>query len=290
MTTPTLARTRLSGDRRTEIATFLRAHRARLRPEQVGLPPGTRRRTPGLRREEVAALAGLSSEWYKWLEQGRDVRASADALGRIAGALRLAPGEAHHLLTLSGYGWDAVGIESVRTETITPHLQRLLDQLKYCPAWVLGERWDILAWNRAATVIFGDLAAMDGVERNAFYQMFLTTRFRETLVDWHLHARDMVAKMRLIHASHVEDPWFNELIQLLRARSPEFAAWWGDQLVQLPRDGTKYYNHPKSGRLAFDYTVLDVADERFATLHLVLYLPAPGTKTRKKMATLLRKK
>src|SRR5687767_7014497 len=154
-TPPSRADRVLSDDRRHEIATFLRTRRARLAPEQVGLPRGSRRRTPGLRREEVAALAGVSTEWYKWLEQARDVRASEDALRRIAAALRLEPGETQHLLTLGGYGRPGAAQSASRgAPPIRPHLQRLLDQLEHCPAWVYGERWDILAWNRAATLIW----------------------------------------------------------------------------------------------------------------------------------------
>ena len=276
----------LSDERRAEIAAILRARRARLRPGQVGLPDGSRRRTPGLRREEVAALAGVSAEWYRWLEQARDVRASADALRRIADALRLEPGETRHLLALSGHVWDDNGHAS-RIEAVTPHLQRLVDRLEYCPTWVLGERWDILAWNRAATVILGDLEAMRGLERNALHVMFLSPPFRKMMVDWEPHARDMVAKVRLLHARHVDDPWFNEILSLLRERSAEFAAWWEERLVQLPRDGTKHYDHPRAGRLTFDYTVLDVADERFASLQLVSYLPAPETDTERRLKRFL---
>lgn len=276
----------LSDERRAEIAAILRTRRARLRPGQVGLPSGSRRRTPGLRREEVAALAGVSAEWYRWLEQARDVRASADALRRIADALRLEPGETRHLLALSGHVWDSNG-EASRIEAVTPHLQRLVDRLEYCPTWVLGERWDILAWNRAATVILGDLEAMRGLERNALHVMFLSAPFRKMMVDWEPHARDMVAKVRLLHARHVDDAWFNEILSLLRERSAEFAAWWEERLVQLPRDGTKHYDHPGAGRLTFDYTVLDVADERFASLQLVSYLPAPETDTERKLERLL---
>jgi transcriptional regulator with XRE-family HTH domain len=277
----------LSDERRAEIAAILRARRARLRPGQVGLPDGSRRRTPGLRREEVAALAGVSAEWYRWLEQARDVRASADALRRIADALCLEPGETRHLLALSGHAWDDNG-DASRTEAVTPHLQRLVDRLEYCPTWVLGERWDILAWNRAATVILGNLDAMRGLERNALHVMFLSSPFRTMMVDWEPHARDMVAKVRLLHARHVDDPWFNEILGLLRERSAEFAAWWEERLVQLPRDGTKHYDHPRAGRLTFDYTVLDVADERFASLQLVSYLPAPETDTERKLKRFLR--
>ena len=231
-------------------------------------------------------MAGVSPEWYKWLEQARSVRASEHALRRIATALRLEPGESTHLLTLSGYGSDGE-VERSQAPGISPLIQRLMDQLEHCPAWVLGERWDILAWNRAATLIFGDLSAMQGMERNALYQMFLTPRFRQMLTDWELHARDCVAKVRLTHARHVDDPWFNEAIQLLRSRSIEFAQWWDDLLVQLPREGTKHYQHPTGGRLTFDYTVVEISDARFATVQLALYLPSLGTDTRERVARLL---
>lgn len=276
----------LSTERRKEIAMFLRTRRARLAPEEVGLPRGRRRRTPGLRREEVAALAGVSAEWYKWLEQSRDVRASEDALRRIAAALRLEPGEAHHLLTLSGYHPESDGNARDRQAAISPTIRRLLDQFEFLPAWVLGERWDVVAWNRAATFITGDIAAMQGIERNVVYQMFLGERLPRTLVDWEAHARDCVAKLRLGHARRVDDPWFNELVHLMLSRSKEFAAMWDAQLVQLPRDGVKHYHDPDAGRLTFDYIVFDVSDERMPAMQLVLYLPAPETDTLQKMKRL----
>lgn len=277
----------LSSDRRTEIAAFLRVRRTRRQPEEVGLPRGGRRRTPGLRREEVAALAGVSTEWYTWLEQARDVHPSPETLRRIAAALRLEPGESQHLLTLAGHGVTEYANGASRPGSVSDRLQRLLDQLGYCPAWVYGERWDIVAWNEAATVIHGDLAAMQGIERNALYQLYLDPRKRRMLVNWELHARDCVAKLRAAYARNVDDPWFNELVDLLRARSREFAGWWNHHDVQLVQDGVKCYDHPEVGRLSFDFTVLDLADERSASLHLITYLPAPGTDTREKMERLL---
>jgi transcriptional regulator with XRE-family HTH domain len=277
----------LSLDRRTEIAAFLKVRRTRRQPEEVGLPRGGRRRTPGLRREEVASLAGVSTEWYTWLEQAREVHPSAETLRRIALALRLEPGEAQHLLTLAGYGLAENGSNGARPGSVSPRLQRLLDHLEYCPAWVYGDRYDILAWNEAATVIHGDLAAMRGIERNGLYQLYLSPRIRQMLVDWELHGKDCVAKLRAAYARNLEDPWFNELVDLLRDRSPEFAGWWNDHDVQLLQSGVKAYDHPEVGRLTFDFTVFDVVDERSAVLHLITYLPAPGTDTREKMETLL---
>jgi transcriptional regulator with XRE-family HTH domain len=276
----------LSEDRRTEIAAFLKTRRTRRQPEEVGLPRNGRRRTPGLRREEVATLARVSIEWYSWLEQGRDINPSADVLRRIALALRLEPGETQHLLALAGHGVVA-GAPPAKPAGVSLRLERLMEQLEYCPAWVYGERWDILAWNRAATIIHGDLAAMEGIERNVLYQLFLSPRMRRMLMNWEGHARNCVAKLRAGYAPHVDDPWFNELVRLLRAKSPEFAAWWNDHDVQLGKEGVKIYDHPEAGRLSFDFTVLDVTEEQFAAARLVTYVPVPGSGTRERIEAAL---
>lgn len=276
----------LSPDRRTEIAGFLKVRRTRRQPEELGLPRGGRRRTPGLRREEVAALAQVSIEWYTWLEQARDVHPSADTLRRIAAALRLEPGETQHLLQLAGYG-SLPGDGIAHPVEVSPTLQGLIDQLETCPAWVHGERWDILAWNRAATVIHGELSQASGLERNALYRLFLEPRMRAMLVDWEFHARTCVAKLRAAYARHVDDPWFGEVIDLLRRDCPEFAGWWLDRDVQVRQEGRKVYRHPEAGELSFDFTSLDVTDEQFASGKLVAYVPVPQTGTRERLEALL---
>ena len=277
----------LSDERRREIADFLKTRRMRRQPEELGLPRGRRRRTPGLRRAEVAGAAGVSAEWYTWLEQAREVRPSAEVLTRIGAALRLEPYETRHLLTLGGYAIPASGSDIPRSVSVSLRLQRLIDQMDYGPAWVFGERWDIVAWNRAASVIHGDLAALQGIERNALYQLFLGNRMRSMLVDWETHGRGCVAKLRVAYASRVDDPWFNELVTILRTRSADFERWWNQNDIQMAQEGVKHYEHPEVGRLVFDFSVLDVLDERMSSLRLVAYVPAPGTGTREKMAKLL---
>jgi transcriptional regulator with XRE-family HTH domain len=276
-----------SDERRKEIANFLRTRRMRRQPEELGLPRGRRRRTPGLRREEVATAAGVSAEWYTWLEQAREVHPSADVLTRISTALRLEPNETRHLLTLAGYAVAGSSRDAARPVSVSLRLQRLIDQMEYGPAWVFGERWDILAWNRAASVIHGDLAGLQGIERNALYQLFLGDRLKSTLCDWHIHGRQCVAKLRAQYASRVDDPWFNELVTVLRTRSQEFERWWNENDIETWQEGVKHYDHPEAGRLVFDYTVLEVLDERMASLRLITYVPAPGTGTREKMEKLL---
>jgi transcriptional regulator with XRE-family HTH domain len=277
----------LSEDRRREIADFLKTRRTRRQPEELGLPRGRRRRTPGLRREEVATAAGVSAEWYTWLEQAREVRPSAEVLTRISTALRLEPNETRHLLTLGGYAVPNSGSGEPRAVSVSLRLQRLIDQMEYGPACVFGERWDILAWNRAASVIHGDLAGLQGIERNALYQLFLGERLRAMLVDWEMHGRQCVAKLRAMYANRVEDPWFNELVTTLRTRSQEFERWWNENDIKTWQEGVKHYEHPEVGRLVFDFTVLEVLDERMASLRLITYVPAPGTGTREKMEKLL---
>ena len=277
----------LSEERRREIADFLRSRRMRRQPEELGLPRGRRRRTPGLRREEVATAAGVSAEWYTWLEQAREVRPSAEVLSRISVALRLEPNETRHLLTLGGYAIPVSNGDAPRAVSVSLRLQRLIDQMEYGPAWVFGERWDILAWNRAASVIHGDLAGLQGIERNALYQLFLGDRLRSMLLDWERHGRQCVAKLRAMYASRVDDPWFNELVTVLRTRSSDFERWWNENDIEVWQEGVKHYEHPEVGRLVFDFTVLDVQDERMAPLRLITYVPAPGTGTREKMEALL---
>jgi transcriptional regulator with XRE-family HTH domain len=276
----------LSDERRREIAAFLRTRRLSLKPNEVGLPTGGRRRTPGLRREEVAALADVSTEWYTWLEQARQVRASAETLERIAGALRLEPSASRHLLTLAGYGAHVTGSGRSRSAGVSPHLQRVLDRLDPYPAWIYGERFDVVAWNQGATIIYGDFAVMEGVDRNLLAVLFLNPAMRRMLVDWPLAARSVVAKVRSIYARYVDDPWYNEIIDLLCARSSEFAAWWRDHEVRPEQDGVKAFDHPQAGRLTFDFSVLDLRDERFANLSLVTYVPQPETGTLEKMEQL----
>jgi len=283
-----MGETMLSDERRRAIADFLKTRRMRRQPEELGLPRGRRRRTPGLRREEVAAAAGVSAEWYTWLEQAREVRPSAQVLTRIGAALRLEPNETRHLLTLGGYAVPVSGSDLPRSVSVSLRLQRLIDQLDYGPAWVFGERWDIVAWNRAASVIHGDLAPLQGIERNALYQLFLGDRMRSILVDWELHGRRCVAKLRATYASRVDDPWFNELVTLLRTRSEEFERWWNENAVAgTTQGGVRHFEHPEVGLLVFNHSVLEVLDERMSSLRLVAYVPAPGTGTREKMEALL---
>jgi transcriptional regulator with XRE-family HTH domain len=269
--------------RRAELADFLRRRRAALQPEDVGLPSGGRRRTPGLRREELAQLAGVGTTWYTWLEQGRDVRASLDVFEAIARALRLTPAERTHLILL-GRGEDPPPC-APPAERVSATLRRLIGNLGPNPAFVLGRRWDYLAWNEAATALFGDLASLPRSARNHVWLTFMDPARREMFTDWEKSSRLLVAKFRADSARHLGDPAFDELVDALRRSSPDFCRAWKRHEVAGGGEGRKEVRHPVAGLLAFEHAVLNpvaAPDQR-----LILYSPLPDHDTPAKLAGLL---
>ena len=249
----------------------------------MGLPNGGRRRTPGLRREEVAQLAGVGATWYTWLEQGRDVRASLEVFEALARALRLTPAERVHLILL-GRGEEAPACDAP-AERVSPTLRRVIENLGPAPAYVLGRRWDYLAWNRAASAVFGDFGKIPRAVRNHVWLMFMDPARREMFADWERGARLSVAKFRADSARHLGDPSFEELIHALRQSSPEFCKAWKRHEVARSGEGRKRVHHPVEGLLVFEHAVfnpVEVPDQR-----LILYSPLPEEDTRAKLARLL---
>ncbi len=269
--------------RREELADFLRRRRENIKPSEVGLPDGGRRRTPGLRREEVAALAGVGATWYTWLEQGRDVRASFDVLEAIASALRLTPAERHHLILL-GRGEEAPPCKPP-AERVSPTLRRLIENLGPSPAYVLGRRWDYLAWNRAACAVFGDFGSVPRAARNHLWLTFMDPSRRELVTDWCQSHRLLVAKFRGDSARHIGDPSFEELIETLRQSSPEFCKAWKRHEVARTGEGRKVLEHSAVGTLVFEHAVF--RPEAATEQRLILYTPVPEEDTPAKLAGLL---
>ena len=272
----TAARRRQSGE-------FLRSRRERLTPADVGLPDGFRRRTPGLRREEVALLAGVGATWYTWLEQGRDVRPSPAVLSAVAGALRLDAAERRHLYVLN----DRPPPEprpSGRERAAEP-LLRMLESLTGQPAYVLGRRWDVLAWNRAAELLFGDYGKLDGDSRNIMHIVFANKAHRKLLVDWDEVARTSLAMFRADSARYAGDPDFERLIATLERVSPEFRELWPRQDVQRSLSSHKRIRHPVAGRMTFEYTGFAVTGD--ADMKLIVYTPLDQDRTAEKLAALL---
>jgi transcriptional regulator with XRE-family HTH domain len=269
--------------RRADLADFLRRRRAGLQPHEVGLPNGGRRRTPGLRREEVAQLAGVGTTWYTWLEQGRDVRASLDVLEALSRALRLTPAERTHLALL-GRGEEPPPCKSP-AEKVTPTLKRMLDSLDPNPAFILGRRWDYLAWNRAAVAVFGDFGRVPRAARNHAWLTFMDPARRELFTDWETGVRLMVARLRADSAHHLGDPGFEQLIGALKASSSEFCKEWKRHEVARSGAGRKELRHPIAGRLVFEHATFNPMDAPEQRLGLYMILPEDDTPA--KMATLL---
>jgi transcriptional regulator with XRE-family HTH domain len=244
--------------RLAEFGEFLRTRRARLLPADVGLPDSSRRRTPGLRREEVAQLSGVSHTYYAFLEQGRDIRPSGQVLDALARALRLSPAERDHLYVLAQH--TAPGGEHA-PETLSPRVEALVQRLDPNPTFVKGRRWDILAANRAARALFTDWLTLPSRQRNELLWMFTNPQAHAVYVDWEKDAAAMLARFRLAAARRPDDPHFVTLIEHLREHSPEARRWWDRHEVLPPASGTKRLRHPLIGDITFDHVVLHVADD-----------------------------
>ena len=204
---------------RQELADFLRSRRERATPEQVGIVPGGRRRTPGLRREEVAQLAGVGVTWYTWLEQGRHIKASDQVLDAVARTLRLDRYERDHLFTLAGSATAQVVRECAN---IGPGALLVLERLGNYPAVILNGRYDVLAFNRAYEAVIGDLGSLPFDERNVLWLIFTSPALRELLVEWERVARTCVARFRARMANHASEPVWRNLVKRLAAASEDF--------------------------------------------------------------------
>lgn len=253
---------------RAELSEFLKSRRARVSPESAGLPSGRRRRTPGLRREEVADLAGVGLTWYTWLEQGRDIRVSPDVLSGIARALRLEPAERAHLFRLAGHAPPA---SESAGDIISPRLRRMLDAWDPYPAHITGRRRDVVAWNRASEAINSWSQLPDG-RRNTLWFMFMTNLARQMLVNWEQEAALSVAAFRAEAGRDLSQPAYQELITDLLEGSPDFAVLWARQDVRARQEGLKPFRHPELGHFDLEYTSFQVVDQ--PSLRLLLYTPA----------------
>lgn len=255
----------------SQLGTYLKDRRTRLDPAALGFTGG-RRRTPGLRREEVAQRAGISATWYTWLEQGRGGAPSAEVLERIAAALMLTDVEREHVFLL-GLG-RAPEVRYQAAEGVTPRLQRVLDALETSPALIKTQLWDVVAWNRAAALVLTDYAALAPEQRNILRMIFLEPRARAAQYDWESVARFVVAAFRAdaARAGPGAAPQVEALVADLSRRSPEFAALWRDHDVDHYGGGLKRLRHPIMGPIAFEYSAFAV-DGR-PDLGMVIYNPA----------------
>jgi len=254
--------------RENQLGTYLRDRRSKLDPSAFGFSQG-RRRTAGLRREEVAQRANISPTWYTWLEQGRGGAPSADVLDRIARALMLTDTEREHLFLLGLGRPPEVRYEN--REGVTPRLQRVLDALEPCPALIRTATWDVVAWNRASTVMLTDYAAIPTEQRNILRFVFLSPQARAAQYDWTSVARYAVGAFRVDVARAGAAEKVSAFVDELCRQSPEFAAMWRDHNVSTHHEGVKHIKHPVLGRLAFEFSGFAV-DGR-PDLTMIVYNP-----------------
>ena len=254
--------------RRAELGEFLKARRAALRPEDVGLPPGPRRRTPGLRREEVALLAGVGVSWYTWLEQGRPINASWQVLDAVARTLRLDGAGRWHLYRLA----EAMPVRSWATTTVVPDaVSDVLRSLDPLPAVLINSRFDIIQANDAHEEMFWDWHSLPCVHKNLLWCAITEPRAREMFLNYDEEIPYLVARLRAAYAQHIGDPEWDEDIRRLAALSPEFAELWARHEVAAPAPRTLRFRHAGAGLMTFTRTELDVLS--VADLRVAAYSP-----------------
>jgi transcriptional regulator with XRE-family HTH domain len=254
--------------RRENLAQFLRSRRARISPADVGLPEGRRRRTPGLRREEVAQLAGVGVTWYTWLEQGRSINASVQVLDAIARTLRLDRAEREHLYLLAGLPTVPDPAETC----LPPEVQSVLDALAPVPAVVYSGRYDALAWNRTYATIFPGLTNAPVAERNVLWQMFTTPACCSAIGNRAVEVATMVATFRAVYGRHMGEPAWTSFVDRLSTVSPEFAAMWARHDVASPAVRVKIFVQ-NLGKQDIRTTTTSFAVAGTPDARLVVYLP-----------------
>ena len=273
--------------RRAELAAFLRSRRERISPEQAGLVPGTRRRTPGLRREEVAQLAGVGVTWYTWLEQGRQINASTQVLNAVARTLLLDQAEREHLFQLADVpdAATAAGTGGAGCEQVPADVQQILDALVPLPASVLNERFDLLAWNTTYEVLWPTVVGRAPGERNVLWLNFMHAECCHPYVNRDEQLSTLVAQLRGAYGRHLGEPAWTGFVRQLQARSPHFARLWAEHEVASTATYLKIFRHPAHERLAMTTTSLAVL--AVPCTRVVVYTPADET-TRQAVAGLLR--
>jgi transcriptional regulator with XRE-family HTH domain len=262
-------------DQRAELSEFLRTRRARLKPEDVGMPDfGRHRRVPGLRREELAQLAGVSVAYYTRLEQGNGQNVSAEVLDAIARALRLSDAEHAHLTHLAKPKQHKKK-QGARPQQVRGALRQLLDTLDGVPAYITGRRSDVLVWNRMAAAVFGDWSELPAQERNWARMVFLRPEYQDLFVEWEQKAIDIVCLLRMDAGCHPDDPRLSALVGELSVKSEDFRRLWATHDVKEKAHGVKRLRHPLVGDLSLQYESFQLAGDSEQVL--VTYHAEPGS-------------
>ncbi|MFF7357325.1 helix-turn-helix transcriptional regulator [Streptomyces filipinensis] len=256
---------------RRTLGAFVRSRRERLSPDEVGICDSSRRRTPGLRREEVASLSGVSLSWYTWLEQGRDIKVSRQVLASLARALKLSAPEIRHLYRLSDELPPDIG-EVRGCPGRDEQLEAMLHALQPNPALLLDHHWDVVAFNAAEAALFTDFDALPVERRNMLWVIFGWPPARSLMTDWEAQATQVLAQFRMRADEEPADPRYRAVVADLLAHTPDFARFWQRHEVADYRSVHKHFTHPRAGRLILRQSKLIVADD--PRVHLLVRLPA----------------
>jgi len=267
------------------LSAFLKAQRAKVTPESAGLIPGGRRRTPGLRREEVAQLAGVSSTWYTWLEQGRDIRVSSSVLDCVANALRLTADERKYLFSLALESGTGMTLLKEERPEISSSLATILQELRNCPTIISDRRCYIVGWNEAASHVFLDFEQLPYEQRNMIRLLFTRKEFRRLAVNWEHFASGFLSIFRAYYGQYVDDEWYERFLGEMRGNSPEFQPLWEQSKVSSAPEVLIEFRHAKAGKMLFHLTSLQVQGE--ADLRCSIYTPAPDSSTETKLKRLM---
>ncbi|GBF77543.1 transcriptional regulator [Paenibacillus sp. 598K] len=263
------------------LSAFLKSQRAKLSPELAGLPAGTRRRTPGLRREEVAQLAGVSTTWYTWLEQGRDIRVSTSVLDCVAQALQLSADQRKYLYSLA-FESDAEAYSAEQEAVqLSPSLQKILTELTHCPVIVSDRKCNIVGWNKAAAFVFLDFDRIPPAGRNMIRLLFTRREFQRLALNWEQFANEFLSMFRTYYGQYVNDGWYDVFLGEMIAEYPDFKRMWEDNQVKSAPEVHLEFRHAKAGKMVYELTSLKVYGKD--DLRCSIYTPAPDTTTEAKL-------
>lgn len=270
--------------KRRALSEFLKAKRGRMRPESVGIPAGKRRRTPGLRREEVAQLAGVSTTWYTWLEQGRDINVSASVLDNISLALKLNSDEKDYLYALA---MDKASTDLTVNESgiLNSSLNKIMEELKFCPTIVTDRHSNIVGWNKPASYVFLNFDEIPSEERNLIRLLFTRKELKALAVNWEQFANGFLAIFRSYYGQYFGDEWYSNFIAEMNEQSEDFRELWQDINVNKGPDMIIEFRHSKAGKMLFNLTSLQVQGGE--DLRLSVYTPVENTDTEAKLKRLI---
>ena len=265
-----------------ELGQFLKMRRNKISPTQVGLPYGNRRRTLGLKREEVAQLANVSLTWYTWLEQSRFIKVSNQVLESIGHALLLNETEMQYIFSLSQMAMPES--KSQKPQLISKPLQAVLNKLEPYPSFASDQYWNVIGWNDSAKMIFGDFDKMNARERNTIWRMFTNPNYKTLFTEWDKVSQWIVAQFRLSCGSYASDQWFKNFVEELMIESDDFKKWWLDHNVNFEEDFQKHLMIESVGELVFDFTSFDVSSN--PQIKIAVHTPA-NSETSYKLKMLL---